>query len=174
MRTELEGIFDDKQLLNQLSKALPANTSHKLTTTSRKQLVLMVTKEPHCLGELLMKSQYGSLNADIVAVIGNYKELEELTSKFDVPFHYIGHENTSREQHEINIQQKIALYEPDYIILAKYMRILSPAFIGQYENRIINIHHSFLPAFIGARPYHQAYARGVKIIGATATLLVTI
>ncbi len=168
MRTELEGVFNDQLLLDDLNQSLSKKTAHRLTTATRKRIVIMVTKEPHCLGELLMKSLYGALNADIVAVIGNHTTLEELTEKFDIPFHYITHENLSREQQEDNIQQIIAGYKPDYIVLAKYMRILTPSFVEQYNNRIINIHHSFLPAFIGARPYHQAYARGVKIIGATA------
>lgn len=168
MRTELEGVFNDSVLLEELTQALPADTANKLCTATRKRLVLMVTKEPHCLGELLMKSQYGSLNADIVGVIGNHDDLKELTCKFDVPFHCISHNGLSREQQEEEIQNIIAGYNPDYIVLAKYMRILTPSFVEQYCNRIINIHHSFLPAFIGARPYHQAYARGVKIIGATA------
>ncbi len=168
MRTELEGVFDDCKLLDELTQALPSNTVHRLSTASRKRLVLMVTKEPHCLGELLMKSQYGSLNADIVGVIGNHGDLEELTQKFNVPFHCISHDGLSREEQEVEIQNIIAGYNPDYIVLAKYMRILTPSFVEQYNNRIINIHHSFLPAFIGAKPYHQAYARGVKIIGATA------
>jgi len=168
MRTELEGAFDDQVLLEELTQALPENTVNRISSATRKRLVLMVTKEPHCLGELLLKSLYGSLNADIVGVVGNHRDLEDLTKKFDVPFHCISHDNISREQQEEEIQAIIAGYAPDYIVLAKYMRILTPSFVEQYSNRIINIHHSFLPAFIGARPYHQAYARGVKIIGATA------
>lgn len=168
MRTELEGVFNDQLLLDDLNQSLSTKTAHRLTTASRKRIVVMVTKEPHCLGELLMKSLYGALNADIVGVIGNHSTLEELTTKFGIPFHHVSHENLSREAQETHIQQLIAGYQPDYIVLAKYMRILTPSFVEQYSNRIINIHHSFLPAFIGAKPYHQAYARGVKIIGATA------
>ena len=168
MRTELEGEFDSQALLEELSRTLPAKTEHRLSTATRKRLVVMVTKEPHCLGELLMKSQYGSLNADIVAVVGNHDDLGDLTTKFNIPFHHVSHDNVSREQQEEKIQQIISGYNPDYIVLAKYMRILTPSFVEHYHNRIINIHHSFLPAFIGARPYHQAFARGVKIIGATA------
>lgn len=168
MRTELEGSFDEEALIDELTKALPSNTEHRLTTATRKRIVVMVTKEPHCLGELLLKSRYGSLNADIIGVVGNHNDLQELTERFDVPFHCVSHDNIPREQQEEEIQQIIGSYDPDYIVLAKYMRILTPSFVEQYSNRIINIHHSFLPAFIGARPYHQAYDRGVKIIGATA------
>jgi formyltetrahydrofolate deformylase len=88
--------------------------------------------------------------------------------RFGVPFHHIPAEGISREEHEERLHKKTASYDPDYLILAKYMRVLGPAFVQHYQNRIINIHHSFLPAFAGGRPYLQAYERGVKIIGATA------
>jgi formyltetrahydrofolate deformylase len=94
--------------------------------------------------------------------------LKSLVEKFNVPFYYVGHEERSREQHEEELLKVIRNYNPDFLVLAKYMRILSPSFIDNFANRIINIHHSFLPAFIGANPYAQAYERGVKIIGATA------
>ncbi|MDZ7902042.1 MAG: formyltetrahydrofolate deformylase [Rheinheimera sp.] len=101
-------------------------------------------------------------------MIGNHANLQQLTEKFDIPFHFISHEQLSREAHEAQLLAKIAEYKPDYLVLAKFMRVLSPTFVKQYPNRIINIHHSFLPAFIGANPYRQAFERGVKIIGATA------
>lgn len=168
MRTELEGQFSDKKMVAQLAQALPKNANIRLVAPGRKRIVLMVTKEPHCLGELMMKSQYGSLNAEIVAVIGNHNTLSELTEKFGVPFHHVSHANVSRELHEQKIRAVIDRYNPDHLVLAKYMRILTAGFVEHYPNKIINIHHSFLPAFIGAKPYHQAYERGVKIIGATA------
>src|SRR5690606_32921674 len=98
----------------------------------------------------------------------NYQNLEDLTHKFSIPFHFISHEGKSRDQHEEEIVATLETYTPEFLVLAKYMRILSPAFIRNYSNRIVNIHHSFLPAFAGANPYNQAYERGVKIIGATA------
>ena len=101
-------------------------------------------------------------------VIGNYNNLEALTTKFDIPFHCISHEGKEKHAFEQEIQEALATYEFDYIILAKFMRILSPEFNSKYASRIVNIHHSFLPAFIGAHPYKQAYERGVKLIGATA------
>jgi formyltetrahydrofolate deformylase len=88
--------------------------------------------------------------------------------KFGVSFHHIGHEGKSREDHEDELTQALDAYSPEYVVLAKYMRILSPAFIARFPHRIVNIHHSFLPAFVGAKPYEKAYKRGVKIIGATA------
>jgi len=168
MRTELEGNFIDTEIIDQLTKALPGNANIRLVETGRKKIVLMVTKEPHCLGELLMKSLYGSLNAEIVAVIGNHDSLQELTEKFGIPFHYISHKGVDRETHEQQIKQVVDKYSPEYLVLAKFMRILTKEFVKHFQNKIINIHHSFLPAFIGAKPYHQAYQRGVKIIGATA------
>lgn len=168
MRTELEGVFTDTKLLNALKSELPKHAQNRLVTSSRKRIVVMVTKEPHCIGELLMKSVYGSLNAEIVAIIGNYPDLKELAEKFNVPFHHVSHETADRESQENKIKTIIDSYNPEYLVLAKYMRILTPEFVEHYPNKIINIHHSFLPAFIGAKPYHQAYKRGVKIIGATA------
>ncbi|WP_337226681.1 formyltransferase family protein, partial [Salmonella enterica] len=104
----------------------------------------------------------------IAAVIGNHDTLKHLVEQFGIPFHLISHEGLTRDQHDEKLIAQIDQYKPDYVVLAKYMRVLTPAFVQHYPNQIINIHHSFLPAFIGARPYHQAYERGVKIIGATA------
>ncbi|OOE90783.1 formyltetrahydrofolate deformylase [Salinivibrio sharmensis] len=168
MRTELEGIFNDHTLLLDLDHALPPGSQRQLISSRRKRVVIMVTKESHCLGDILMKAYDGSLEIDIAAVVGNYDKLQPLTERFDIPFHYVSHEGLSREEHEQAMLKAIQGHQPDYIVLAKYMRVLTPDFVAQYPHRIINIHHSFLPAFIGARPYHQAFERGVKIIGATA------
>ncbi|ETS98076.1 formyltetrahydrofolate deformylase [Providencia sp. PROV188] len=168
MRTELEGIFNDETLLADLDDALPEGSKRELNSAGRRRIVIMVTKEAHCLGDLLMKSAYDGLDVDIAAVIGNHDTLKNLVEQFGIPFHHISHEGLTREQHDEKLTAQIDQYQPDYVVLAKYMRVLTPAFVQHYPNQIINIHHSFLPAFIGARPYHQAYERGVKIIGATA------
>ncbi|WP_430247347.1 formyltetrahydrofolate deformylase [Providencia sp. PAZ2] len=168
MRTELEGIFNDETLLADLDDALPEGSKRELNSAGRRRIVIMVTKEAHCLGDLLMKSAYDGLDVDIAAVIGNHDTLKNLIEQFGIPFHHISHEGLTREQHDEKLTAQIDQYQPDYVVLAKYMRVLTPAFVQHYPNQIINIHHSFLPAFIGARPYHQAYERGVKIIGATA------
>lgn len=168
MRTELEGVFRSEQLLQDLSAVLPTQNHMTLVSAGKKRVVVLVTKEAHCLGDLLMKSYYGGLSVDIAAVVGNHDALKELTQKFNIPFHLVSHEGLDRMQHEQALLAAIAPYEPDYLVLAKYMRVLTPDFVAQYPNRIINIHHSFLPAFIGAAPYRQAWERGVKIIGATA------
>jgi formyltetrahydrofolate deformylase len=168
MRTELTGAVAAETLLAELRAALPAAADIRLTDNRRKNIVLLVTKEHHCLSELLVRHAFGELNANILGVISNHEVLGELTRKFDLPFHYLPHEGRSREAHEAEVLAQLAAYAPDYVVLAKYMRILSPEFVAPYANRLINIHHSFLPAFVGASPYAQAYARGVKIIGATA------
>ncbi|QBQ64445.1 formyltetrahydrofolate deformylase [Actinobacillus indolicus] len=168
MRTELQGIFNDQTLLADLQFTLPEGSSYKLITQKQKRIVILVTKEAHCLGDILMKTYYGGLDVEIAAVIGNHDTLRSLAERFEVPFHLVSHEGLTRVEHDKLLAEKIDQYEPDYIVLAKYMRVLNPEFVGRYPNRVVNIHHSFLPAFIGAKPYQQAYERGVKIIGATA------
>lgn len=178
MRTEFEAgvaldTFDNAALLHELQTTLPdsANSgkiSFRLNPKRKKAIVVMVTKEHHCLGELLIRYAFDELDADILAVVSNYNVLQPLVSKFGIPFHYISHEGKTREEHEAAILRTMAIYEPEYVVLAKYMRVLTPEFVRHFPNRIVNIHHSFLPAFIGANPYRQAYERGVKIIGATA------
>lgn len=168
MRTTFSGQVDEARILEELRQVLPADASIRLSSQQRKKIVLLVTKEQHCLGELLVRHQFDELNANILAVIGNHEVLKSFTHQFGVNFHFVDHENKSREQHEQEILEVVMRYNPDYLVLAKYMRILSPEFVQHFPNRIVNIHHSFLPAFIGANPYRQAYERGVKIIGATA------
>ncbi|GAB3765208.1 formyltetrahydrofolate deformylase [Spirosoma pomorum] len=168
MRTEFEGAFDAEALLADLKDQLPDGITLRLNPKKKKNIVVLVTKEHHCLGDLLIRYAFDELDADILAVVSNYNVLQPLVSKFGIPFHYVSHEGKSREQHEEAILRTLAIYEPEYLVLAKYMRVLTPGFVGHFPNRIVNIHHSFLPAFVGANPYRQAYERGVKIIGATA------
>jgi formyltetrahydrofolate deformylase len=127
----------------------------------------MVTKEYHCLADILIRNNFGTLGATVVCVIGNHDVLEKICGRFDVPFYFIPYDDDAKtpEEHAINV---IEGFNPDYIVLAKFMRILSPGFVSKFQNKIINIHHSFLPAFAGANPYRQAFERGVKLIGATA------
>lgn len=136
-----------------------------------KKIAIMVSKEYHCLADILVKHFFGQLAADICCIIGNHNTLESFANRFSIPFYDISNENKSREQFENELSNTLNKYKPDYIFLAKFMRILSGEFISHYPNRIINIHHSFLPAFIGAQPYRQAFERGVKIIGATAHIV---
>ncbi|STW50209.1 formyltetrahydrofolate deformylase [Klebsiella pneumoniae] len=150
MRTELEGIFNDATLLADLDSALPEGSIRELNPAGRRRVVILVTKEAHCLGDLLMKANYGGLDVDIAAVIGNHDTLRSLVERFGIPFELVSHEGLSREEHDQRMGDAIAAHEPDYVVLAKYMRVLTPEFVARFPNKIINIHHSFLPAFIGA------------------------
>lgn len=168
MRTEFSGEFDRAELIGAIKKALPENVNIKLMDRQKKDVVIMATKEHHCLSDLLIRHQFNELNANVLAVISNHSILEPLVQKFGIPFYHVPHEGVDREAHEKSILAIIAELNPRFLILAKYMRVLSKDFVSAFPNRIVNIHHSFLPAFVGANPYAQAYERGVKIIGATA------
>lgn len=168
MRTGFSGPFDAAELETELRAVLPPGASLRLSAQRNKEIVVLASKEHHCLADLLVRHYYGELGANIKAVIANHAQLEPLVKKFNLPFILISHEGCSRKEHEQQLSKAIDGYAPEFVVLAKYMRILSPHFVARYPARIINIHHSFLPAFVGARPYAQAYERGVKIIGATA------
>jgi len=168
MRTIISGLFDIEELKNELKSVTPIDAQIKVIEPKDKKIILMVTKESHALGDILIRHADGALGATIECVISNHKDLETLVSRFDIPFIFISAQNITREEHEEKVMQSINSYAFDYIVLAKYMRILTSLFVTAYSKKIINIHHSFLPAFIGANPYKQAYERGVKIIGATA------
>jgi formyltetrahydrofolate deformylase len=133
-----------------------------------KRVAIFVSKYDHCLVDLMLRHRSGELQCDIAAVISNHRDLQPLAAQFDAPFYCIPVTEQDRPQSERQTLDLLARYEVDLLVLARYMQILSPSFIAGYEHRIINIHHSFLPAFMGAKPYHQAHERGVKIIGVTA------
>jgi len=168
MRTEFSGEINKEILLEEVKSVLPASADARLSANIKKNIVILATKEYHCLSDLLVRHKFDDLNINILGVISNYPHLQELTSKFEIPYFYVDHSDKSREIHEQEILAITRQLDPDFLVLAKYMRILSPSFVQNYNNRIINIHHSFLPAFAGANPYQKAYERGVKIIGATA------
>ena len=151
-----------------LAAVLPAAARVRVAREGRRPLVLLATREPHCLGELLLLDACGELPGRIDAVVSNHDSLRGLVERFGVPFHHVSHEGVSREAHEAELERVINIYKPEYLVLARYMRVLSEAFIDRHPHRIVNIHHSFLPAFAGASPYRQAFGRGVKVIGATA------
>ena len=167
-RAVLEGSFDTKYFLELLKALLAKDSLIELHEDRKKDVLIFVSKESHCLGDLLIRHYSKELKANIKAVISNHEFLKDLVLKFKLPFHFISNLNLDRKEHEKKILTCLKDYDFDYLILAKYMRILSSFFVSEFENKIINIHHSFLPAFIGANPYKQAYERGVKIIGATA------
>ena len=167
-RARVFGEFEESTLKKELQSSLPQDATITITKRRKKDIVVMATKESHVLGDILIKHYSNELNANIKAIIANHKDLKELSQKFNIPFYCISAEDKSRSEHEKEVLELLEKFEIDYIVLAKYMRILSSDFVKKYEEKIINIHHSFLPAFIGANPYKQAYNRGVKIIGATA------
>jgi formyltetrahydrofolate deformylase len=171
MRTAFEGPTAPDRVVSYLEQILPANATVKLSAAASQPIVIMATTEAHCLGDLLIRHYSGEFPAVIRAVVSNHEKLKPLVEQFGIPFHYVSHQNLERTAHEDLVAEVVREYTPEYIVLAKYMRVLSPKFVARYPNRMINIHHSFLPAFIGAKPYHQAYERGVKIIGATAHIV---
>jgi len=135
----------------------------------KKRVLLLVSKQDHCLSDILYRWKSGDMHLDIPAVLSNHEDLRDMVEWHGIPYHSI---SVPREEHEKQLAfQKtadlIAQLRPDAIVLARYMQILPPWLCEQYPNRIINIHHSFLPSFAGARPYHQAQERGVKLTGAT-------
>lgn len=168
MRTVVKGDFDTKKFCETLKEVLSIEATVKLVEKKAKDVVILATKESHVLGDLLIRYIDGELDANIKAVIANRDNLKDLVEKFGIPFHHIDADGMDREEHEKLMIDKINEYKPEIIVLAKYMRILTPNFVKEYPQKVLNIHHSFLPAFIGANPYKQAYERGVKIIGATA------
>jgi formyltetrahydrofolate deformylase len=158
-----------RHIEKRLLKVLPEKAMVVVNPTPEKNIVVMVTKEYHCLTDILTRNYFNNLGgANVQCVIGNHPDLKEITERFQIPFHMITHENKTKDEFEEDLKELVHLYQPDYIVLAKFMRILSPEFVSAFPLKIINIHHSFLPAFIGAHPYKQAFERGVKIIGATA------
>ncbi len=168
MRTVVTGQFNVEELKSELQEVIPADANLKVIEPKRKKIVILATKESHALGDILIRHEAGELDADIEAVIANHDILEQLVRRFDIPFFKVSAEGMTREEHEERVMKLINEQEFDLIVLAKYMRILTSNFVKAYPQQIVNIHHSFLPAFIGANPYKQAYKRGVKIIGATA------
>lgn len=168
MRSVVTGRFEPQELLQELKAAVPEDADIKVIIPKPKKIILMATKESHALGDILIRHADGELDAQIECVIANHDTLEDLVRRFDIPFYCIPADGMDREAHEEKVMELIDTFEFDFIVLAKYMRILTSKFVKAYEKKIINIHHSFLPAFIGANPYKQAHDRGVKIIGATA------
>lgn len=140
-----------------------------ITLASRlKKMAIFVSKELHCLHELIWEWQNGNLMADIALVISNHEEAREIVESLHIPFYSMKASKEIRREVEAKQFELLEKYQIELIVLARYMQILTPAFVSRYPNRIINIHHSFLPAFIGANPYQKAYDRGVKLIGATS------
>lgn len=134
----------------------------------KKSVAIFISKEDHCLTELLWRWRSGELPIHISCVISNHTTLKNVVESYEIPFYHIPIEKNAKPEAEDKILRTLEQYPIDFLVLARYMQILSPDFVAHYPAKIINIHHSFLPAFIGANPYRQAFERGVKLIGATA------
>jgi formyltetrahydrofolate deformylase len=134
----------------------------------RRSALVLVSKLDHCLADLLFRLEQGDLPMDIVAVVSNHPDCRALCERYDVPFHLVAVTTETKSSAEGVLRTLIDEYAVDYVVLARYMQVLSPELCDELRAKAINIHHSFLPGFKGARPYHRAYERGVKLIGATA------
>ncbi len=141
----------------------------------KKNMAILVSKYDHCLYDILQKHKYGEINANIPIIISNHPDLRHVAQAYNIPYEYIpietdqyANKDLAKAAQEARILEILKPYKIDFIVMARYMQILSANFISHYPHRIINVHHSFLPSFKGANPYHQAYDKGVKIIGATA------
>ncbi|UZD21674.1 formyltetrahydrofolate deformylase [Algoriphagus halophytocola] len=132
------------------------------------RMAIFVSKLSHCLFDILGRHHAGQLEVDIPLVVSNHESLRDIVEAFRIPFHHIPVTPETKAAAEANQLELMKAHEVDFVVLGRYMQILSPEFIAHFPHRIINIHHSFLPAFVGAKPYHAAFERGVKIIGATA------
>jgi formyltetrahydrofolate deformylase len=134
----------------------------------RPRMIILVSKYDHCLVDLLYRHQSGELACDVPLIISNHPDNQPIADFYKIPYAVISITKDNKGQAEKQIHSLIDAHQADFMVLARYMQILSNDFVNRYPQRIINIHHSFLPAFIGARPYHQAFERGVKLIGATS------
>ena len=164
---EDKNIIDLKKSLNILVNDLKgelflSDINHSLNT------IMLVSKFDHCLNDILFRVRKNSLNLNIKAIISNHKVAEEIANFSKIPFYYLPIDKENKLEQEMKIKSIIDKNNIDLIILARYMQVLSENFTDQFEGKIINIHHSFLPSFKGAKPYHQAFERGVTVIGATA------
>lgn len=150
------------------------NMVYRLSFTDRKQrMALFVSKMSHCLYDILARYTAGDWEVEIPLIISNHPDLRHVGEQFGIPFEVIPVTRDNKAEMEAREFELLEKYGIDFIVLARYMQVLSEDFINRYPNRIINIHHSFLPAFVGAKPYHAAYERGVKLIGATSHYVTT-
>ena len=140
---------------------------------TKPRMAIFVSKMPHCLYDLLARYAAGEWHVEIPLIISNHPDLEMVAKRFDIPYHYFSINKENKAEQEAAILELLRANGITFCVLARYMQILSEDFISHYPNRIINIHHSFLPAFMGAKPYHAAHERGVKIIGATSHYVTT-
>jgi formyltetrahydrofolate deformylase len=171
MRTRFETLADDfedvrNRLTTDLSGFMP--TLGLRSEETQRRVLIMVSTSDHCLVDLLYRRENGDLAVEIAAVVSNHPDLKPLATRYGVPFYEIPVPATSKFEAEARLRDLVADFGVDFVVLARYMQVISPELCEEMRGRIVNIHHSFLPGFKGARPYHQAHERGVKLIGATA------
>lgn len=152
-----------------------ANLAHEMfmiynirPVAQKPRVMIMVSKIGHCLNDLLFRVKSGQLKIEVPLIVSNHPDFKDLAASYGIPFHHLPVSKDTKAEQESQILALIKQHEIDLVVLARYMQVLSPKLCAEMSGRIINIHHSFLPSFKGAKPYHQAYERGVKIIGATA------
>lgn len=171
LRFDLAELMTDKVALERSIAELAERFQMQyrlLYQAKRKRICLYVSKYDHCLYDLLLRHRAGELNGDVACVISNHADLSGVAAQFGVPFHVFAKTAESKLEQERKERDLLEQLEVDLVILARYMQVMSASFCEAFPQRVINIHHSFLPAFVGGKPYHQAYTRGVKLIGATA------
>ncbi|MEZ4288292.1 MAG: formyltetrahydrofolate deformylase [Polyangiales bacterium] len=160
---------DEQTLKNAIAEvAQRFQMSWRLAERKTKRVAIFVSKYDHCLYDLLLRARSQEISAQIVAIVSNHSDLEPVARQFDIPFHVFPitkNNKADQEKRELELLHSLGV---DLVVLARYMQVLSDTFLDAYAERTINIHHSFLPAFMGGRPYHRAFERGVKLIGATA------
>lgn len=155
------------QQFSSLAEAMELTWSVHFTDVPYR-VALLVTRASHCPYDLLLRELEGELKCDIPVIIGNHPDLENMARQFKKPFYHLPITKDTKQQQEAQIKSLLSEYQIDLVVMARYMQILSEQFVKDFAGKVINIHHGFLPAFQGAKPYHQAYERGVKLIGATA------
>ena len=174
---ELKGFFIPKDKIYEYFDTLYAqkyNMSFRLYFSDDKpRMAIFVSKMSHCLFDILARYTAGEWEVEIPLIISNHKELEHVANRFDIPFYHFPITKDTKAEQELKEMELLAEHRVNFIVLARYMQVISEQMIEAYPNRIINIHHSFLPAFVGAKPYHAAFERGVKIIGATSHYVTT-
>ena len=173
MRVHLEDVSGEGDLDRLRTAFAPVATSYGMTwelhsSATKGRMLVMVSQQGHCLNDLLYRASTGALHVEIPAIVSNHREFEPLAAAHGIPFHHVPVDRTNRSEAEGRLLDLVREHDVDLVVLARYMQILSDDLCRALPVAAINIHHSFLPSFKGARPYHQAHARGVKLIGATA------
>ena len=174
---DLDGFLIPKEKIEDYFNTLYAQkyqmTFRLYFSGTKPKMAIFVSKMSHCLYDMLARYTAGEWNVEIPLIISNHPELEHIGRRFDIPFYVFPINKENKEEQERAEMELLAKHQVNFIVLARYMQIISERMIEAFPNRIINIHHSFLPAFIGAKPYHEAFERGVKIIGATSHYVTT-